>query len=66
MQENIERLIRIPVQDSKENYLGGFWRWVDLMAQDDDQAATEGLYWPNGSTWTPGGLKERDHVLRWQ
>jgi hypothetical protein len=59
MEENIERLIRISIQDSKENYLGAFWRWVQLLAQDDYQAALDALYWPKESSWTAAGLKER-------
>ena len=54
-----ELLIRLPVQDSKENYLEGFWRWVRLLADDDYQGALESLHWPRGSTWTQDTLKER-------
>lgn len=56
---NADRLIRLPAQDSKANYLAGFWQWVELMAADDYQGALEALYWPKGTTWTPAKLKER-------
>ncbi len=57
---NSDRLIRLPVEDSKANYLGGFWRWVELLAADDYQGALEALHWPNGTAYTPESLK--DHV----
>lgn len=56
---NGDRLIRLPVEDTKANYLAGFWRWVELMAVDDYQAALEALHWPKGTTFTPAILKER-------
>jgi hypothetical protein len=54
-----ERLIRLPVRDSKEDYLEGFWRWVQLLANNDYQGALESLYWSRETTWTPDKLKER-------
>src|SRR5262249_10150645 len=48
-----------PPVDSKANYLGGFWRWVEMLANDDYRGALEGLYWPRGTSWTPGALKSR-------
>lgn len=54
-----ERLIRFPVEDSKTNYLAGFWRWVELLAADDYQGALEALHWPKGTSFTPEKLKER-------
>jgi len=59
MQANEERLIRLPIQDSKENYLEGFWQWVRLLAQDDYQGALESLYWSRDVSWTQNALKER-------
>ncbi len=56
---NSDRLIRLPVEDSKANYLAGFWQWVELMAADDYQGALEALYWPKGTTFTPAKLRER-------
>jgi hypothetical protein len=56
---NSDRLIRLPVLDSKANYLAGFWQWVELLASDDYQRALEALYWPKGTSWTPDGLKNR-------
>jgi|SRR6516164_7455802 hypothetical protein len=56
---NGDRLIRIPLVDSKANYLDGFWRWVELLAADDYKGALEALLWPNGTSWTPEALKKR-------
>ena len=56
---NGDRLIRLPLVDTKANYLDGFWRWVELLAADDYRVALEALYWPNGTSWTPEILKKR-------
>ncbi|HEV3298231.1 MAG TPA: hypothetical protein VG055_01225 [Planctomycetaceae bacterium] len=56
---NGDRLIRLPLVDSKSNYLDGFWRWVELLAADDYKGALEALLWPNGTSWTPEALKKR-------
>src|SRR5262245_40073096 len=57
---NGDRLIRLPTEDSKANYLAGFWRWVELMAADDYAGALEALHWPKATTtWTPELLKDR-------
>lgn len=56
---NGDRLIRLPLVDSKANYLDGFWRWVELLAAGDYQGALEALLWPNGTSWTPEALKKR-------
>jgi hypothetical protein len=56
---NADRLIRLPMEDSKANYLAGFWRWVGFLAAGDYQGALEAFYWPNGTTFTPERLKER-------
>jgi hypothetical protein len=55
----ISALVRLPVEDSKANYLAGFWRRVDLLAADDYRGALEALYWPKGTSFTPHKLKER-------
>lgn len=52
-------LIRIPIKDSKSNYLEGFWQWVKLLEAGDYQRALESLYWENGTTWTAEKLKKR-------
>lgn len=55
---NGDRLIRLPLVDTKANYIEGFWRWVELLAADDYTGALEALYWPTASTtWTPELLK---------
>ncbi len=56
---NGDRLIRFPMEDSKANYLAGFWSWVELLAADDYQGALEALHWPKGTSFTPEKLKER-------
>jgi hypothetical protein len=56
---NGDRLIRLPLVDSKANYLGGFWRWVELLATNDFRGALEALHWPKGTSWTPAELQER-------
>ena len=50
---NGDRLIRLPIVDTKANYLDGFWQWVQLLAADDYQGALEALHWPDGTSWTP-------------
>ena len=60
LQFNGDRLIRLPLVDTKANYLGGFWRWIELLAADDYAGALEALHWPKAkTTWTPEVLKER-------
>jgi len=49
---NGEHLIRLPIDDSKSNYLNGFWRWVEFLANDDYERAVESLYWPHQPSWT--------------
>jgi hypothetical protein len=60
---NGEQLIRLPLVDTKANYLAGFWRWVELLAADDYKGALEALYWPKATTWTPDALKEQITTL---
>jgi len=54
-----DRLIRLPLEDTKATYLIGFWRWVELLAANDYQGAIDALYWREPSSWTPEVLKER-------
>jgi hypothetical protein len=54
-----QRLIQLPILDSKQNYLEGFWQWVHRLEQDDYEGALEGLYWPQASSWTANALRER-------
>ncbi len=50
-------LIRFPRIDTKENYLGAFWQWVSMMADDRyDRAAKAFL---SGSEWEANQLKKR-------
>jgi hypothetical protein len=57
--EDSQSLIQLPILDSKENYLDGFWEWVRRLQQDDYQGALDGLYWPQGSSWTADALRKR-------
>jgi hypothetical protein len=54
---NGNRLIRLPLVDTKANYLTGFWQWVELLAADDYMGAIEALHWPKATTLTPEKLK---------
>ena len=53
------RLIRLPLVDTKANYLAGFWRWIERLADDDYKGALEALHWPKGTSWAPEALRER-------
>lgn len=57
--ESNDDLIRLPLVDSKENYLSGFWRWVELLEANDYQAAVDALYTPNGERPSAEGLRKR-------
>jgi hypothetical protein len=56
---NAHRLIRLPLEDTKANYLSGFWQWVNLLAAHDYQGALDALYWFKSTSWTPEELKKR-------
>ncbi len=57
MQNDRDCLIRLPIIDTKANYLDGFWRWVEYLAADDYQGALRALRWP--CEWAPGELRQR-------
>jgi len=59
MQLNGSNLILLPVVDTKSNYLSGFWRWVEHLANNNYELALESLFWAQPATWTPDRLKER-------
>lgn len=59
MQTNGKHLIQLPIQDSKENYLEGFWQWVHRLEQGDYQSALDSLYWPQDVSWTAEALRNR-------
>ena len=54
-----KHLILLPPQDTKSNYLRGFWRWVEYLANDNYEMALESLFWTQPTTWTPDKFKER-------
>ena len=56
---NGPKLILLPIVDSKENYLSGFWQWVELLAKDDYQSAIKALYWEHRTPSHPEDLKKR-------
>lgn len=59
IQVDDNRLIRLPIDDSKQNYLNGFWRWVELLAADDYEGAIKSLYWQKSIVWTAESLRNR-------
>lgn len=59
LNQNLNRLIRLPVKDSKANYLSGFWQWVKLLADSDYQGALDALLWPKGQYFTGEQFKNR-------
>ncbi|MEM1212217.1 MAG: hypothetical protein AAGI68_07945 [Planctomycetota bacterium] len=50
-------MILFPAVDTKANYLGAFWRWVELLEKKHYQYALEALQWPDGPSWTAEHLK---------
>ncbi len=52
-------LIRFPTEDSKENCLAAFWRWIAILEAGDYDGAIAALYWDKPTTWTGAILKER-------
>jgi hypothetical protein len=59
VQLNGQNLILLPIEDTKANYLSGFWRWVDYLASDNYELAIESLYWTQPPAWTPDKLRQR-------
>src|SRR6185436_18875928 len=52
-------MIRLPLDDTKPNYLSGFWTWVSLMAADDYAGAVDALLWDRQPPWSAQMLRER-------
>jgi len=51
-------LIRLPMEDSRANYLAAFWRWVEILSTGDYQGAIDALHW-HAEPWHTGeSLKE--------
>ena len=64
---NGDRLMRLPIEDSKANYLAGFWKWVELMAADDYQGGTGGPVLADGDHVHAGQAQGAGHhLLRWR
>jgi hypothetical protein len=59
MNINGDHLISLPIEDTKKNYLSGFWQWVGILADDDFTRGVESIYWPKTVGFTPADLKER-------
>ena len=53
----VDTLIRLPLVDTRESYLSGFWRFVELLAADRYEAALAGLMWPKGQVGDPGEFR---------
>ena len=51
-------LIQLPILDTKQNYLEGFWQWVHRLEKGDYQGALDGLYWSKESSWTADALRK--------
>lgn len=49
-------LIRLPSEDSRDNYLRGFWQWVEMLSHGDYAGAVDALLWAS-TRWTADGLK---------
>jgi hypothetical protein len=56
---NRNHLISLPIEDTKENYLNGFWQWVGFLAQQDYIRGVEAVFWPKPVVSPPAQLKER-------
>jgi hypothetical protein len=56
---NANNLILFPLEDTKGNYLSGFWQWVEHIANRNYALALESLYWTETPTWTPAKLEKR-------
>ena len=52
-------LIRLPCEKTTENFLRGFWLWVERLALGDYQGAIDALYWKEKVLWTPDSLRHR-------
>jgi hypothetical protein len=52
-------LIRLPLIASRENYLAGFWRFVELLAEDRYDAALAGLWREHGGPNDPDQFRQR-------
>lgn len=54
----MDALIRIPLIDTRESYLSGFWRFVELLADDRYDAALASLVWPFGRVGDPKSFRQ--------
>lgn len=54
----VDALIRLPRVDTRESYLLGFWRFVELLAEGRYDAAVAGLLWPAGRPVDPNGFRQ--------
>jgi hypothetical protein len=56
--DNVSRLLVFHGDLSRSTFLLGFWRWVELLAANDNQGATEALWW-SGQAPDPEAFTER-------
>jgi hypothetical protein len=47
------------MEDTRENYLRGFWLWITHLAAGRFQVALDSLYWDRPTSWTADELKKR-------
>ena len=55
----MDALIRLPLVDTRETFLDGFWRFVALLAEGRYDAALAGLVWRSGRAPDPDDFRQR-------
>jgi len=58
LQINGSNLILLPQENTEQNFLDGFWKWIEILASGDYVKATEALYWER-EPWKPDKLKHQ-------
>ena len=54
----VDALIRLARVDTRESYLLGFWRLVELLAEGRYDAAVAGMLWPGDRPIAPDGFRQ--------
>lgn len=58
LQINGPNLIRLPCENSNQNFLNGFWQWVEILTLGNYKLAVESLYWER-KPWGPEDLERQ-------
>lgn len=58
MNINENNLILLPQENTKQNFLNGFWQWVEILAANDYAKAVNALYWDK-KPWEPDSLRNK-------